>query len=185
VAVVLGMAIGRVPWIAALLNPLIRFAMNLPAPALLPLVIVVFGFGLMGKFMLILFGVLWPILLNTMMGASEVDPVALRTARTLGLRRSTLLLRVLLPAASPAIFSGLRIGLSLSIILTVIAEMYTATNGVGHAIVAAQRVFDINGMWAGITVLALVGVGLNGAFTALERRLLAWQHGLRRSAAQT
>jgi ABC-type nitrate/sulfonate/bicarbonate transport system permease component len=158
---------------------MIRFGMNLPAPALLPIVIIVFGFGQTGKYALIVVGVVWPILMNSILAATSIDPVVIRTARALQLKRRTFILKVLIPAASPAIFSGLRIALSLSITLAVIAEMYTSSVGVGHAIVTAQRLFNIPGMWAGIVMLAIIGVGLNVLFAACEARVLGWHRGMR------
>ncbi len=180
-----GLAVGRSAHVAELLNPIIRFGMNVPPPVLLPLIIVLLGFGLPGKLALIVVGTLWPILMNTILGAQSIDPIAIKTARTLHLRRSTVIWKIILPASLPAIFSGLRIALSLSIMLVVIAEMYTASQGVGFAIVSAQMMFDIQVMWAGIVMLAVLGIGLNLLFVAAERRVLFWHQSTRQQGSRS
>ena len=179
IGVPVGLAVGRVTWVAALLNPIIRFGMNVPPPILLPLIIVLFGFGTSGKLTLIIVGTMWPILMNTILAAQSIDPVIIKTARTLDVSPFTFLTRILLPSATPAVFSGLRVALSISVMLAVIAEMYTAESGVGHAIVSAQVLFEIPEMWAGIVMLAVIGVGLNGLFVLVERRVLFWHEGTR------
>jgi ABC-type nitrate/sulfonate/bicarbonate transport system permease component len=92
------------------------------------------------------------------------------------------LLRIVLPAASPQIFAGMRTSLSLALILMVISEMVASTNGIGFFVLQSQRSFAIPEMWAGILLLGLLGYALNLIFLLVERRVLAWHRGARASA---
>jgi ABC-type nitrate/sulfonate/bicarbonate transport system permease component len=89
------------------------------------------------------------------------------------------LLRVTLPAASPQIFAGMRLSLSLALILMVISEMVASTNGIGYFVLQSQRAFAIPEMWSGILLLGILGYVLNAAFTLVERRVLRWHRGAR------
>jgi len=132
------------------------------------------------KVAFIAFGVVWPILLNTVKGVRSVEPMQLETAaafRLTGMRRLGILI---LPAASPDIFAGLRISLSLALVLMVISEMIAAGSGIGFRILNSQATFNIAGMWAAIGVLALSGVVFNALFSILESRVLRW-HGTARA----
>lgn len=179
VGVAAGLAIGWWPWFAAAADPLVRFGMAVPPPALLPFAIVLLGLGDTMKVFLIAFGTLWPILLNTIDGVRSVDPLMLQTSRMLQLPRRRFLTSVLLPGASPQIFAGLRVSLATALILMVISELYASVSGIGYYIVRAQRSFLIVEMWAGIVVLAVLGLLLNAAFLRIERRALRWHTAAR------
>jgi ABC-type nitrate/sulfonate/bicarbonate transport system permease component len=127
----------------------------------------------------IVFGCVWPVLLNTVEGVRATDGVLSDTSRAYGITGAARLRHLLLPAASPQIFAGLRQALSIAIILMVISEMFAASNGLGFAIVQFQRSFAIPEMWSGIILLGLLGFLLSELFRLAERRALAWYHGLR------
>lgn len=177
VGVAVGFAIGASGRLADYLDPVIEFSRAVPPPALIPLFLVLFGTGAGMKLLLIAFGSVWPILLNTVDGVRSVDALQLDTASVFRVGRGRRLLRVILPAASPRIMAGARVALSLAIILMVVSEMVATTNGVGFAIVRAQRVFAIDEMWAGIVVLAIMGLVLNSILVSAEHRVLHWHHG--------
>ena len=125
-----------------------------PPPVILPVFLILLGIGDGMKVAFIAFGVVWPILLNTVKGVRSVEPMQLETAtafRLTGVRRLGILI---LPAASPDIFAGLRISLSLALVLMVISEMIAAGSGIGFRILNSQATFNIAGMWAAIGVLA-------------------------------
>lgn len=172
-----GLLLGRQRTFAAFVRPMLVFAMNVPPPALLPLAILLFGFSTNGMLFLICFGAVWPVLVNTLDAACHVDPRFIASSRVLHFGRWQFVTRVLVPACSPRIMAGLRVGLSLSLILTVIVEMYGATSGIGRAIVSAQRSFQTLEMWSGIVMLAVLGVSTNGLLVLIERRVLRWQAG--------
>ena len=183
-AVVVGVAVGTLIGMSNRLrdyvDPVVQFMRSIPPPALLPLFIVLLGIGDQMKVAMILFGVVWPILLNTVDGVRSVDSLQLDTARIFGFPRQDVLFRVVLPSAGPKIFAGLRVSLSIAVILMVISEMVATLNGVGFTLVQAQRTFRTVDVWAGILLLGLIGYGLNAGLGVLERRALRWQRGAQR-----
>ena len=127
------------------------------------------------KVVLIAVGVFPPILLNTIDGVRSIDPLYLDTASVLRISRLRRLTHVILPAAAPKIFAGLRISLSIAVILMVISELIAATNGVGFRILQAQRQFKMVDLWAGLVVLGAIGAMLNAGLALIERRVLRWR----------
>lgn len=172
VGVSLGILIGSSPTARDSLDPLISFGRSIPPPALIPLFIVLLGIGDGMKVALIAFGVVWPILLNTADGVRSVEPGHRETARAFRIERSDLLARIVLPSAAPRIFAGLRVSLSIAVILMVISEMTATTSGLGFALVQAQRSFRTLDVWATIVMIGLLGAGLNAALAIAERRVL-------------
>jgi ABC-type nitrate/sulfonate/bicarbonate transport system permease component len=162
--------------------PIVDFLRAIPPPALLPFAILVIGVGDSMKVFIIAFVCVWPILLNTIDGVTGVDPTLRDTTRVYGISNRDRLLRVMLPAASPQIFAGMRTSLSLALILMVISEMVASTNGIGYFVLQQQRTFAIPEMWSGILLLGILGYTLNGAFVLIERRVLRWHRGARASA---
>jgi ABC-type nitrate/sulfonate/bicarbonate transport system permease component len=162
--------------------PIVEFLRAIPPPALLPFAILVIGVGNSMKVFIIAFVCLWPILLNTIDGVTGVDPTLRETTRVYGVSKRDGLWRVMLPAASPQIFAGMRTSLSLALIMMVISEMVASTNGIGYFVLQSQRTFAIPEMWSGILLLGILGYALNGAFMLIERRVLRWHRGARASA---
>ena len=175
----LGLAIGANPRLRAATEPLLEFFRAVPPPVLVPLIMLFAGIGDGMKVIVIAAGCVWPILLNTVEGVRAVDAVLADTARAYGIRGPARLWHLLLRGASPQIAAGLRQALSIAIILMVISEMFAASNGLGFAIVQFQRSFAIPEMWSGIILLGLLGFALSVLFRLVERRALAWYHGLR------
>jgi ABC-type nitrate/sulfonate/bicarbonate transport system permease component len=181
VAITLGVLIGTYKRVRDFLEPVLEFFRAIPPPVLVPIFLLIFGIDDTFKVIVIAFGCMWPILLNTAEGVRAVDEVLSDTARTYRISGTARLRNLVLPAASPQIFAGLRQGLSVAIILMVISELFAASNGLGFAIVQSQRSFAIPEMWAGMLVLGLLGVLLALLFRVVENRQLAWYHGLRRA----
>jgi ABC-type nitrate/sulfonate/bicarbonate transport system permease component len=170
-----GLLLGRRWPLDAMCQPVIRFGMSMPSAVMLPLALVVLGVNDGMNVLVIAYGSLWPILVNTIDGVQRVDPMALLTARSLRLRTRDVFLRVLLPGASPQILAGLRVSLGIAVILMVTSELYAATGGIGYQIILAQRRLSFVTMWAGILLASLLGVTLNVGFGLLERRLTRWR----------
>jgi ABC-type nitrate/sulfonate/bicarbonate transport system permease component len=177
----IGVALGSSRLVLRAFGPLLDFVRAIPPPALIPFMLLAFGIGDTAKVVLIVLGCVWPILLGTIDGVSGIDPVTRDTARAYGIVGPRRLFGVILPAASPQIAAGMRISLSLAVILMVVSEMVGSTNGVGNFIVEAQRSFAITDMWSGILLLALIGYVLNLVFELCERRVLRW-HRMRRES---
>jgi ABC-type nitrate/sulfonate/bicarbonate transport system permease component len=173
VGIGLGTIIGLSRRARAYVEPTIHFLRAIPPPALLPLFIVLLGIDDGMKVAMIAFGATWPILLNTGDAVASVDPLHRATSRVYRLGRRLELTRVILPSAAPGILAGLRISLSISVILMVISEMVATVDGIGFQLVQAQRSFRGVDVWSTILLLGLLGYGLNGVLGAIERRVLA------------
>jgi len=182
VAISTGLLLGVSPRARRAVAPIVEFLRAIPPPALLPFAILVIGVGDSMKVFIIAFVCVWPILLNTIDGVTGVDPTLRETTRVYGIGGRDRLWRVMLPAASPQIFAGMRTSLSLALILMVISEMVASTNGIGYFVLQSQRTFAIPEMWSGILLLGILGYTLNGIFVLIERRVLRWHRGARASA---
>jgi ABC-type nitrate/sulfonate/bicarbonate transport system permease component len=156
-------------------GPLFAFFRAMPSPALLPVFIVLAGLGNDMKLALIVFGCVWPVLLNTIDGVRSVDAVKTDTARAFRTPRGQWVLMVVLPSALPKIFAGLRLSLAIAVILMVVSEMVGDTTGIGYRLRFAQTQFAFLDMWAWIVLLGIIGYGLNTALLTVERRALRWQ----------
>jgi ABC-type nitrate/sulfonate/bicarbonate transport system permease component len=172
-----GLALGLWPQLRLATQAFTEFLRALPPPLLVPFAMVTIGTGNDAKIFVIALGSVWPVLLNAVDGVRGVDAEALEMARSFGLTRRQQVRRVVVPAAGPRIFVGMRTALSIAIILMVISEMRASTNGLGFRVLDAQRSFDSAGMFAGIIVLGVVGVVLNAAFVTVERRTMRWYPG--------
>jgi ABC-type nitrate/sulfonate/bicarbonate transport system permease component len=177
--ITLGLLLGRSQRALDYVDPLIQFFRTVPPPALIPVFIVVFKIGTGMRLAVIVFGVVWPILLNSIEGARSVEPLRLDLARVFNVRLTRRLTRIILPATAPKIFAGLRVSLSLSIILMVISEMVGATDGIGLTLFNAKDSFLLPDMWAVIVLLGSLGYAFNTALLWVERHFLAWHRGER------
>lgn len=173
--VTLGTALGRSRTAMDYVGPLLAFMRAVPPPALIPVFMVLFGIDNTMKIVTIVFGAIWPIILNTVDGVRSVGPLQQETARSFRTPRRYWVSMVVLPAAMPKIFAGLRLSLSLALILMVIAEMVGTVNGIGYELLFAQKSFEFTTMWSWIVLLGVLGYGLNALLLAVERRVLAWQ----------
>jgi ABC-type nitrate/sulfonate/bicarbonate transport system permease component len=182
IGISLGVVLGQRPALRRMASPIIEFLRAIPAPALIPFAILLLGVEDDSKIFLIAVGCVFPILLNAIDGVAGVEPTLLDTAKAYRFGTIDRLRFVVLPAAAPQIFAGMRTSLSLSLILMVISEMVASTNGIGYFILQSQRSFAITEMWSGILLLGLLGYGLNAIFTLVERRILAWHLGARAGA---
>ncbi|WP_157245293.1 ABC transporter permease [Nonomuraea typhae] len=170
--VAIGLAAGQWTAAAGYVDPPVDFLRSLPKPAIVPVFLLVFGAGDLMRIGLITFGCAWPVLLNTMQGVRSVDPMYRETARAFHIPTRTQLVKVVIPAALPKIVAGMRVTLSLSLILMVLSEWLLADHGLGHFLINAQRTFEILDVWAAIVLLGLIGYLLNVLFLAAERRVL-------------
>lgn len=175
VGVGIGLALGRSKRAFEYLDPVLEFARVIPPPSLVPIFIVLFSIGTQMQLASIVFSAIWPMLLNTADGARSVDRLQMDTARVFRLSRADRLFRIIIPSSLPKIFAGLRLSLSLSLILMVFSELLPGTaNGIGFELVDAQSRSDLPTMWAGIVLLGILGYLLNTILLMVERRLLAW-----------
>jgi ABC-type nitrate/sulfonate/bicarbonate transport system permease component len=170
-----GIAIGRSAVVSDLAEPAVHFVRAIPPPMLVPVFLYVLGIGTPMEIWAIVFGVVWPVLINAIDGARHVHPGHLETARAFRVPPAHRLTRIILPAAAPKIFAGLRIGVALALVMMVVSEFVGSLNGIGGEVVTAQASGEIPVMWAVIVMLGLLGVVLNLLLAVAERRVLAWQ----------
>ena len=177
----LGIALGRSPVVISYLHPLLQFARALPVVTMAPVFIVLFKIGTQMEIATIVFGTIWPILLNTMDGAATVDSVQLETGRVFRLSVWQQLVWVIVPAALPKAFAGFRLSLSLSLILMVFAELVGSSNGIGYEMSNASNAFDMTFLWSTIVLLGILGYLLNALLGGVERLVLAWHADMGRA----
>lgn len=158
-----------------LTNPVLQFLAQLNPFSLFPLFIVLFGIGELSKGAMIFWVCLWPILFNTITGVRGIEPLLIKSARSMGCGPGRLFFRVILPAASPSIFTGLRMGSGTAFFMLIAAEMIGASRGLGWLVWNAQTNFQIPQLFAATVVISLLGLILNGLFGLLEKRVVAWR----------
>ena len=174
--VVLGAAIGVSPSVRAWVQPTLEFIRPLPASALLPLAISIFGLNPGMVLFVVAFGAMWPVLLATVHGFAAVEPRLLEVARCLQLPRAAFVWKIGLPNALPDILAGMRLSMTISLIVAVVGEMIASQSGLGQAILLAARSFRASELFAGIALLGLIGFASNALLALAERKLLRWQH---------
>jgi NitT/TauT family transport system permease protein len=162
----------------------IEFLRPIPSVALIPLVILLRGRGLDMKVILVVYASVWPILFNTIYGMREVDPLARDTARAYGLGRLATLWNVSFRSASPFIYTGVRVSAGIALILAISAELIAGGGlGIGTWMIANSGTgVPREYLYAAIVVAGLIGLAINGAMVAGERRLFAWHQRVRGTA---
>lgn len=173
-AIPLGIVIGSSRLLYRASRGLIEFLRPIPSVALIPLAILIYGTGLQSKVFLAAFASFWQVIVATLYGVQDVDPVATDTARSFGFSRRQRLFRVTLPSAVPYIATGLRIASAVSLILTVTAELVIGAAGLGRSINIARSGGNEELMYALIIATGVLGLALNALFVRVERRVLHW-----------
>lgn len=174
VAIPLGLFMGQIRALEEALDPILQFFRQTSALALYPVFILLLGLGETSKIFVIFWATLFPLLLATIGGVKEVDRKLIEMAATFGASRLTTFRRVVLPAAVPAIFVGLRLSATTALLLLIAAEMIGANKGVGFQVMNAQYNFQIPLMFAAIFLLAGLGLAANIVLVLLQRRLCRW-----------
>jgi NitT/TauT family transport system permease protein len=178
-ALPLGMMIGRLPMVRALLDPSLQILRPVPVTAWLPLSMIIFGLGARSAFFLVALGAFYPILVNTIFGVRSVEPRLFEAAAMLGVRPTAMFFRVVLPASLPGMFTGLRLGLGFAWVVIVVGEMTGVSTGLGAMIMDARQLSRTEIVIAGMVTIGLAGFLSDQAVVLLGRRLLRWspQHG--------
>ncbi|SIR64614.1 ABC transporter permease [Williamsia sterculiae] len=177
VAVPVGLLIAWYRHVEQVLSPLFAIFLNTAAVALLPVFTLILGIGETSKIAIIAYASFWPVLYNTIGGAKNVDPLLIRSARSFGIGSFALFRKVVLPAALPTIFTGIRLAGAASILVLITTEFVGAKAGLGYLISSEQFNFQIPQMYAGIITVAGIGVAFNYLLIALERRFSRWRTG--------
>ena len=159
----------------AVLDPFVSALYATPRIALLPLVMIWFGIGLMSKVAIVFLGAVFPILVNTITGVRTIDADFIKVARSFGSNDRQLFLKVALPSSVPLLLAGLRLGLGHGLIGIVVGEMFGATEGLGFLISVAGARFQTDKVMVGIIIIAVAGMTMTAILRAIERRFERWR----------
>ncbi len=178
VAVSAGVVLGHFRSIHNVFATAIEFLRPMPSVAIIPVAILLLGIGDSMIVTVTVYATVWPILINTIDGVRHIDATLVHTGRTFGLGRRQILWQIIVPAAAPYIVTGLRIGLSIALILVTTAEMIIGSKGLGFFILDEERAMNSANMYAGIIFVAVLGYLLNRLFLTVEARAMRWRHGM-------
>jgi ABC-type nitrate/sulfonate/bicarbonate transport system permease component len=178
IAVSAGVALGYFRFVHSLLEMSIEFLRPMPSVAIIPVAILLLGIGDSMIVAVTVYASMWPILVNTIDGVRRIEQTLIDTGRTFGLDRRRMLWQIVFPAASPYIVTGLRISLSIALILVTTAEMIAGSKGLGFFILDEERSLHSSNMYAGIILVAVLGYALNRLFIVLERQAMRWHRGI-------
>jgi len=175
IVVPLGLAVGWYARLGDLLNQIIEICRNTAPLALLPVFILLLGIGELSKITMVVYSCAWPLLLNTIAGVRQVDPLLIKSARTMGATPQQLFRKVILPAALPTIFVGIRLASAAAMLVLVASEMVGAKAGLGYLIIYSQYSFLIPQMYFGILGITVIGLMFNAVLEAIERHFMRWK----------
>jgi ABC-type nitrate/sulfonate/bicarbonate transport system permease component len=156
------------------LTPAIELLRPVPVTAIVPPLIFVLGIDDRLKVVCIAFATFFPVVTNTIGGVTTVDEIYLKVARTFGIPRAQTIRQVIVPAALPYIFAGMRTSLAFALVVTVISEMLAGSQGIGHYLVTMQYALRAPEMYSSIILLTLVAYVLNRLFVLWENRAIGW-----------
>lgn len=173
-ALPLGLMIGRIPTARMVLDPFLQVMRPIPVTAWLPLSMILFGLGPRSAFALVCLGAFYPILLNTIFGVRSVDPKLFEAASMLGCEGNAQFYKVVLPAALPSIFTGLRLGLGLAWFVIVVGEMTGVPEGLGAVIMDGRTLSRTELVICGMIIIGIAGYISDRIVVLIGNRLLAW-----------
>jgi ABC-type nitrate/sulfonate/bicarbonate transport system permease component len=181
--VALGVLLGSVPALRTATSSTIEFLRPIPSVALIPLAVLLFGTDLRSKLLLVVYAAFWQVLIQVLYGVQDVDPVAMDTATSYRLGRWARVRHVVWPTTLPYAATGFRLAAAVALVLAITGELIIGSPGLGREIAVAQTSGAVEAMYALVVVAGLLGVGVNLAARAVERRLLAWHPSVRRETA--
>lgn len=173
--VLIGLAAGRSDTVSALIDLPVSALYAVPAVALVPVIVLWFGFAVTAKTVVVFLFVIFPVLINTTRGVREVDPELLEVARSFCSSERRMWFDLILPSALPFIVTGLRLAIGRALIGVIIAEYYTSLSGLGDLITTNASNFQTARMFVPIVVIALLGVVFTALLELAERRLVPWR----------
>ncbi|MFJ6359349.1 ABC transporter permease [Pseudarthrobacter oxydans] len=177
---VLGVVIGGVPFLRTVTASTIEFLRPIPAVALIPLIVLLFGVGTQPTLFLVVYGTFWQVLIQILYGVQDVDPVAMETERSYRLNYWMRTRTLVWPTVLPYLLTGFRLGAAVALILEVTGELIIGSPGLGKQIAISQSSNAISDMYALVIVTGLIGVAVNIAPRLIEKRLLHWHPSVRK-----
>ena len=173
--IALGALMGTLRPVGRMLDVYVHALAATPRVAFIPLIIVMLGLGFQAKVLVVFLGAVMPVILNAYAGVRAADPDLVEMARATGASRRRILAHVVLPGALPFLVTGVRIGATIGLINTVVAELYTAVSGLGGLLAIYGSRFQMAEYLAVVVVLALIGVTMTEGLRVIETRLLRWR----------
>ncbi|GAB7522840.1 ABC transporter permease [Paraburkholderia sp. 2C] len=174
-ALALGILMGVYRPIRLAIEPLVAATYPIPKSAILPLILLIFGLGESSKIVMVAIGAFYPIVINTSAGVREISSIYFDVGKNFNAGRWDTFRTIALPGALPFIMTGAKLGAGLSLILIAIAEMMGAKKGLGYMIWSAWETFEVEQMYVGLFVIALIGFLITILFDELERRVIPWK----------
>lgn len=162
-------------------EPILTAIYVTPRMALLPVIVLWFGYGVQTTTIIVFLGAFFVLFLNAMAGAKTVDALLVRAARSFSATRTQIFRTIVLPSTVPHIITGLRLGVGRALIGVVIAEIYAASAGLGYYIHVTGTTLQIDRMFVAIGMISIAGLSANLFFSALERRFSVWRPALRQT----
>lgn len=173
--VAFGLVMGGSRWVRAVLNPMMWSIYPIPKIAIFPLILLVFGLGETSKYVTVAIAVFFLVLFPTIAGVMGIPQIYIDAGHNLGARGLSFYRRIAFPGALPMIFTGLRVGLGVALIIIVGVEFVGADSGIGYLVWNSWQLFNINRMFAGLLVLSVLGHLSSVALDALQQRLVPWR----------
>lgn len=170
-----GMLIGYFPVVHDAFKLVVEFLRPIPPPAILPVVVLVLGAGFESKTLLVTFGCVFPILVQSIDGVRSVDPMAVQTARAFRISPVRRFGRILLPAVAPYVFTGVRIAASISLLVAVAVEVIVGAPGLGRSITTASESNQLAVMNVYVVATGVLGIAVTLALAVIQRRTITWQ----------
>lgn len=183
VGVPVAMLIAYSPVIESFVYPLLVFSQSVPKIAVAPLFVVWFGFGIIPKIIAAFLLGFFPVVVSTVMGFKSLERDMIDLARSMGSSRWQMFFKISLPQALPAIFSGMKVSITLAVVGAVVGEFVGSNSGIGYVLQKANGNFDLPLMFAALVVLSLIGVLLFVVLDVIERFAIPW-HASQRNEYQ-
>jgi NitT/TauT family transport system permease protein len=174
-AILLGLIMGLSPLLTALLRPIIAAIYPIPKIALFPLIMLMFGLGETSKWVIVAIGVFFQVFFSTLAGVAHIEQIYLDVARNFGASRWQAYRWIAMPAALPFIFTGCQLGIGMALIVVVVAEQFGTKMGLGYMIWRSWQVFEVQDMFVGLLMVAMLGYGIQLAMGALEGWVIRWK----------
>ena len=174
-AIAIGLCMAMSRSVRIIVDPLIAALFPIPKVALMPLLLLAFGFGDASKMAVVATGAFFPVVVNTYTGAANIEPIFIDVARNYGASRLVMFSRIVFFGALPMIFAGLRTALAISFIIVVAAEFVAAKSGLGYLIWSSWELLQVDAMFVGIVTIGILGVITSTIFLEIERVVIPWK----------
>ncbi|MDI3310555.1 MAG: ABC transporter permease [Thermoanaerobacterium sp.] len=173
---IIGLTMGLFPIIRNILDPIVAATYPIPKLALMPLIMIIFGLNDLEKIVVIAIGTFFIVLMNTAAGVINLDKIYMDVARNYGASKKDYYLTVALPGALPMIFTGLKLGMGMALLLIVAAEMNGASSGIGYRIWESYNIFDIPAMFVSFIIMSILGYVFTIILDLIEKLIIPWKH---------